>query len=46
MVSRIKMDEEVELEYMEICEREEMIREEGIKQGITQGHKDITPPSK
>ena len=31
------MDEEVELEYMKIYEREEKIREEGIEQGITQG---------
>lgn len=37
MVSRVRMDEEVELEYMKIFEREEMIREEGIEQGIAQG---------
>lgn len=37
MVSQVRMDEEVELEYMKIFEREEMIREEGIEQGITQG---------
>lgn len=29
MVARVKVDEEVELEYMKIFEREEMIREEG-----------------
>ena len=27
MVSQVKMDEEVELEYMKVYEREEMIRE-------------------
>lgn len=37
MVSQVRMDEEVELEYMKIFEREEMIREEGIEQGIAQG---------
>ena len=37
MVSWVKMDEEVELEYMKIHEREEMIREEGVEQGINQG---------
>lgn len=37
MVSQVRMDEEVELEYMKIHEREEMIREEGIEQGINQG---------
>lgn len=33
MVSRVRMDEEVELEYMKIFEREEMIREEGQAKG-------------
>lgn len=33
IVSQVKMDEEVELEYMKIFEREEMIRVEGIEQG-------------
>lgn len=37
MVSRVRMDEEVEIEYMKIFEREEMIREEGVEQGIVQG---------
>lgn len=37
MVSRVRMDEEVELEYMKIFEREEMIRKEGIVKGIAQG---------
>lgn len=37
MVSQVRMDEEVELEYMKIFEREEMIREEGLAQGHTEG---------
>lgn len=37
MVCRIKTDEEVELAYMKIFEREEMIREEGREEGREMG---------
>lgn len=37
MVSRVRTDEEVELEYMKIFEREAMIREEGREEGQTEG---------
>ncbi|MDE6924629.1 MAG: Rpn family recombination-promoting nuclease/putative transposase [Acetatifactor sp.] len=37
MVSAVRTDEEVELAYMKIYEREEMIREEGYGRGLTQG---------
>lgn len=37
MVTRVRTDEEVELEYMKIFEREEMIREEGREEGLAQG---------
>ena len=37
MVSIVRTDEEVELAYMKIYEREEMIREEGYGRGLTQG---------
>lgn len=37
MVTRVKMDEEVELQHMKIFEREEMIREEGYDAGLSTG---------
>ena len=33
MVQQVKRDREVSLEYMKICERERMIREEGYASG-------------
>lgn len=37
MVTKVKLDEEVELQYMKIFEREEMIREEGYDAGLSEG---------
>ncbi|MCM1539959.1 MAG: hypothetical protein NC121_01730 [Blautia sp.] len=37
MVLRVRVDEEVELAYMKIFEREEMIREQGWLDGLAQG---------
>lgn len=37
MVEHVKQDAEVSLEYMKICEKEQMLIEEGIERGIEQG---------
>lgn len=37
MVEIVRHDEEVSLEYMKVCEREKMIREQGEKQGVKIG---------
>lgn len=37
MVEVVRHDEEVSLEYMKVCEREKMIREQGEKIGEARG---------